>query len=366
MLDQLGRLVGDLKRGYTRGRARRPDEPLVAKIYRGYRSTDKLFVQGRVLEREDITVQPGDRRFTNFVNALRRMETDEIAGAGVRVTYRGQGFDLVTDAEGYFKIHEPVADDPNDDVWEPITARITSLPYGPAPDDIFEGGVADLVKTSDVAIVTDIDDTILRTGITSFFKLRAVYRTLADNAHTRMPFAGAPELFRALHTGAGVVDERNPVFYLSNSPWNLYALLEEFLDVKGFPKAPIFLRDVGLPYANTPRGGTHKELTLKRLLADFPSVRFVLIGDSGERDADYYHAAAEANPGRIKAVVIRNVKNNANAQRIKRMFARRAPEDHFCLVRDSAEAARKLAGIGLLNDAQVEAVRRAMEATTTR
>ena len=360
MLDQIGRLLGDLKRGYHSGRARRPDEPLVANLYRGYRSSEKLFLQGRVLEHEDVTVRPGDRRFTNFVNALRRLETDEIAGAGVRVEYRGRHFDLVTDSEGYFQIHEEVDDDRVDDVWEPVTARITSLPAGEAPTEAFEGEVADLARTSEIAVVTDIDDTILQTGITSLFKLRAVYRTLADNAHTRMPFAGAPELFEALHSGSGVVDEKNPVFYLSNSPWNLYGLLEEFLDVKGFPKAPIFLRDIGLPYENSPQGGTHKELTLKRLLADFPTLQFVLIGDSGEHDADIYNAAAEANPGRIKAVIIRNVKNNANAQRIKRMFDRKAPEQHFYLVKDSATAAERLERLGLLNEKQVETVRRSM------
>ena len=362
MLNDLGRLLGDLKRGYTRGRARLPDEALGVEIYRGYRSTEKLFVQGRVLEREDITVQPSDRRWTNFVNALRRMETDEVADAGVRVRYREETFDVRTDAEGYFKIHAPVADDPEDDVWEPVTARITDLPVGEPPTETFRGGVADLVRSSEVAIVSDIDDTILETGITSLFKLRAIYRTLADNAHTRMPFLGAPELFRALHSGAGVVEERNPVFYLSNSPWNLYALLREFLDVKGFPKAPIFLRDIGLPYAGGSPSSEHKALTLKRLLDDFPTVRFVLIGDSGEHDADIYHAAADANPGRILAVVIRNVKNNANAHRIKRMFDRRAPEDHFYLVKDSAEAAERLAGLGLLKDTQVEAVRQGMRA----
>ena len=364
MFKDIGRLLGDLKRGYTRGRARHPDQPLVAKLYRGYRSESKLFVQGRVLEHEDVTVTPGDRRFTNFVNALRRLETDEIAGAGVRVTYRDRDFDLVTDPEGYFLIHEEVADDRVDDVWEPVTAQITSLPRGESPDEIYEGGVADLANTSDVAIVTDIDDTILQTGITSVLKLRAIYRTLADNAYTRMPFAGAPELFRALHSGQGPTEKRNPVFYLSNSPWNLYAMLEEFLDHRGFPKAPIFLRDIGLPYENSPRGGSHKELTLKRLLADFPTLQFVLIGDSGEHDADIYNALAREHPDRVRAVVIRNVKNNANARRIERMFSRKRPEQHFYIVKDSVQAARELARIGLIDEKHVEEVRRGMEEGT--
>ena len=360
MLQDIGRLLGDLKRGYNRGRARRPDRPLGVALYRGYRSSERFFLQGRVLEREDVTVTPSDRRWTNFVNALRRLETDEVADAGVRIRYRDARFDLRTDPEGYFHLHVPVEAALTDEVWEPVAAQITDLPFGDPPGEVFHGGIADLTRASEVAIVTDIDDTILQTGITSLFKLRAIYRTLADNAYTRMPFAGAPELFRALHRGPGGTDERNPVFYLSNSPWNLYALLEQFLDLKGFPKAPIFLRDVGLPYAGGSPSAEHKARSLQRLLEDFPTVSFVLVGDSGEHDADIYNEAANANPGRVKAVVIRNVKNDANAHRIERMFARRPPGDHFYLVRDSVEAAQRLATLGLLDETQVARVREGM------
>lgn len=351
--------MGDIKRGFVRGRARRPEEPLVAELYRGYRSSEKLFLQGRILEHEEIEVTSGDRRWTNFMNALRRLETDEIAGASVEIGYRGSTIHRTTDSEGYFTIHEPIDAELDEEAWEPVTARITALPAGEAPDETFTGSVADLTRHSELAIVTDIDDTILQTGITSLFKFRALYRTLAENAYSRVPFAGAAELFSALRTGPKATEESNPVFYLSNSPWNLYALLKQFLDIKGFPKGPIFLRDVGLPYENSPQGGSHKELTLRRLLEDFPTVKFVLIGDSGELDADIYYAAAEEFPGRVKAIIIRNVKNNANARRIARLFSNHA-DRNFYLVKDSAEAAYRLAALDLLNPAQVRQVERAL------
>ena len=363
--DRLLQTLAGLKRRVYARRRFRPGEPLVIKMYRGYRSSCKLFFQGRVLEQARIRVADGDSRWRNMINALRRFETDEVAGATVELDYRGHVLTRVTDAEGYFTIHEDVDNSPDPEPWETITARITRLPDGsPGDGQTFHGSVADLTRDAELAIVTDIDDTILQTGVTSLFKLRALYRTIADNAYTRLPFAGAAELFAGLSSGATATEESNPVFYLSNSPWNLYGLLREFLDLRGFPKGPIFLRDVGLPYAGSPQGGTHKELTLERLLVDFPTVQFVLIGDSGEADADIYHAAAARWPERVKAVVIRNVKNNANARRIERMFARVAPERNFMLVRDSVDAAERLAALGLLDDEQVARVANSEMANT--
>ncbi len=359
-MNRIGKILGDLKSGWVKGRARRPEEPLTVDLYRGYRSSDKLFIQGRVLEREDITVDSSDRRWTNFMNALRRMETDEIAGAEVRVSCGEHVFDRTTDSEGYFTVHEAVSERLDDKNWERVTAQITAVPVGEAPSDVFTGAITDLTRTAEIAIVTDIDDTILQTGVTSLFKLRALYRTLADNAYTRVPFGGAAELFAGLASGSKATEEGNPIFYLSNSPWNLYQLLVKFLGVKGFPKGPIFLRDVGLPYEGTPKSGSHKELTLRRLLEDFPTVKFVLVGDSGEADADIYYAAAQEFPERIRAIVIRNVKNNANARRIAKLFAR-YPDRNFYLVRDSVEAAERLQALDLLDETQVDVVRRAME-----
>ncbi len=46
---------------------------------------------------------------------------------------------------------------------------------------------------------------------------------------------------------------------------------------------------------------------MRRLLETYPNLRFVLIGDSGERDPDIYLATAARYPGRILAIYIRDV-----------------------------------------------------------
>ena len=61
------------------------------------------------------------------------------------------------------------------------------------------------------------------------------------NAHSRKPFAGVAALYRALYRAlqAGATgDEGNPVFYVSSSPWNLHAMLREFLAVQPCSSCP--------------------------------------------------------------------------------------------------------------------------------
>ncbi len=359
MIDRVGEVVRNLRSGYRRRFGYRPKKKVVVQLYRGYRSTEYLFVQGRVLEDNGIEVADSDRRWKNFVNAIRRFESDEVAGAKVELDYLGQRFELTADAEGYIELHEEVSVNVTDDPWEAIGARITHVPHGEASDDLFGGEVADLSREARYAVVTDIDDTVLKTHVTSLFKLRALYHTLVDNAHTRLAFPGAPELYEQLAHGPDAEEENNPMFYLSRSPWNLYDMLQDFLDAKGFPKGPIFLRDVGLRYKSEDSEYGHKEGTLLRLIDDFPTLKFILIGDSGERDADIYTSVANAHPERIAAIIIRNVKNNANAHRIQRLFERSKPEQHWYLVKESGEAAEILARLGMLNAEQVASVKAA-------
>ena len=118
-----------------------------------------------------------------------------------------------------------------------------------------------------------------------------------------MPFEGTTELYRALVAGPGG-RARNPVFYVSKSPWNLYDVLVEFLDRQELPRGPLLLRDMGL-YSEAPLD--HKTSAIEKILATFQTLPFVLIGDSGERDPDIYLQLAARFPGRIRAIYIRDV-----------------------------------------------------------
>jgi phosphatidate phosphatase APP1 len=129
-----------------------------------------------------------------------------------------------------------------------------------------------------------------------------------NNAHTRLPFAGVSEFYKALQLGRNG-KRNNPFFYVSSSPWNLYDLLIDFLDLNKIPAGPLLLRDFGLQGDKLVSSGHmgHKFKEIENILLAYPQLNFVLIGDSGQEDPKIYHTVVEKYPDRILAIYIRDV-----------------------------------------------------------
>jgi phosphatidate phosphatase APP1 len=156
-----------------------------------------------------------------------------------------------------------------------------------------------------LAIISDIDDTIIETGATNF--LKNWRRILVETPQERLAVPGAAELYRMLTGLDGSMV--NPVFYVSSSPWNLYSYLEAFLRHNHMPRGPMFLRDYGiddLKFIASPHT-EHKIAAVETVLGFYPDMRFLLIGDSGQKDIEVYAHAAKAFPERIAGVFIRDV-----------------------------------------------------------
>src|SRR4029450_12845404 len=88
--------------------------------------------------------------------------------------------------------------------------------------------------------VSDIDDTVIQSRVSNF--LQAARTVMLGNARTRLPFPGVAAFYQALRKGL-TGDEKNPVFYVSSSPWNIYDVISEFMDLQKIPKGPLMLRD---------------------------------------------------------------------------------------------------------------------------
>ena len=131
-----------------------------------------------------------------------------------------------------------------------------------------------------------------------------------------MSFTGAPELYRAFKKGSDG-QRRNPVFYVSNSPHNLFDFLVAFLQMVKLPLGPVLLRDVGI-FNSRPKGDKGaKYNSIAHILTTYPDLQFILIGDSGEKDADIYQDITRTFPNRIKAIYIRDVQSRRRTRRIK-------------------------------------------------
>lgn len=275
--------------------------------YRGYGTTNRALVTGRVLR--GAPLPPADASHSVWVNLtsmMQRFESDEIPGALVRVRYPGGETELRSDEEGYFEGWiEPRPGFAPDRLWHQVELELVR-PRDSASAVNATAHIAVPPPERTLGVISDIDDTVLRTDATSV--LRMVRTTFLGNARTRVAFAGVAPFYRALQRGLAQTPV-NPIFYVSSSPWNFYDLLSEFLDVQEIPAGPMMLRDWGVSRSEIlPTGhGKHKHAAIRRILDTYPTLPFILIGDSGQEDPEIYHRIVHDYPRRILAVYIRNV-----------------------------------------------------------
>lgn len=282
--------------------------------------------------------------------------TVELPRAKVRVLGPDGPADGRCDRQGYLDV--PVDVDGLTPGWHELTVSATwrgSRAAGPVPVLVVD-------PAARLAIISDLDDTVIETGITR--GLEFLRLTLFTSVTDRTPLPGAAELYRALVAPRGGPDR--PVFYLSTSPWNLYELLARFLVLRGFPPGPMLLTDWGPSRTNLFRitAEQHKLTLIRALLAEHPGLRVVLVGDTGQLDPEIYATVATEAPDRVRAIYVRRTTGMTSARAVevgglaRRVAAAGVP---MLMVEDSVQIAEHAAGIGLLDAADVRTVRRASQ-----
>lgn len=153
-----------------------------------------------------------------------------------------------------------------------------------------------------VGVISDVDDTIMVTQAPSMWK--AAYNLLLMNPKKRAPVPGMSVLFSKI---ADMFPDA-PFFYLSTSPWNVESSIRNFIADHGYPEGPLLLRDLDpRPKTFVPSGVQHKLEFAEQLMADFPDMKFILIGDDGQKDPTTYATIARRYPQRILAIGIRQL-----------------------------------------------------------
>ncbi len=329
-------------------------DPFEILPYRGYGTQRELFLRGRVLEVSGITHSgQDDSVLVNVRNMARRFASDEVAGARVLASFGEIQVQVVADEEGFFDLHlelsEPLAEPTG---WHPVELELVD-PAPPGGGPVRSTGRVLVPGDAQIGVISDLDDTVVRSSATNVLKMAWI--VLLNNAHTRLPFEGVSAFYDALQRGA---DGRNynPIFYVSSSPWNIYDVLEDFLDVHGVPAGPLFLKDWSLTVLGKHRD--HKLGIIRRLLRTYPELPFVLIGDSGEEDPEIYGQAVREHPGRVRAIYIRDVTTAARDAEV-RTIARevRGLGVEMVLAPDTAVAAEHAASIGLIAPDTVSGIR---------
>ena len=168
-----------------------------------------------------------------------------------------------------------------------------------------------------IGIISDVDDTIMITQAPS--PIRAAYNLLIMNPAHRSPVPGMAEFFRSLEQ----LREDVPFFYLSTSPWNVEASIRHFIEREKFPEGPLLLRDLDpRPKTFIPNGPQHKLEFATQLMDDFPGMRFVLLGDDGQKDPSTYANIIRQHPGRVLAVGIRQLHKDSTVDDFRSKMSR--------------------------------------------
>lgn len=290
--------------------------------YFGYRSRTRLALSLRVLRSRPSAFGEGSRRRA-VMTMLGEFASREAAGVPVRLVIDGPDGPLidceeVSDAEGFVHFDralEPAWDLPEKPVWE--QARLHWMNED-GPQSV-EAHVLAPARGGDLAVISDIDDTIIETGVTGGPRAIAKNwrRIFAQLPHERIAVPGADAFYGSLGGGTLHPGEkrganhmgatRRPFFYISSSPWNLFSYIVAFMRVKNLPLGPLLLRDWGLNRETfgSASHGAHKTAAIESLLHTYPELRFALIGDDTQGDLPAFAHAAEAFPGRVAAVFLR-------------------------------------------------------------
>jgi phosphatidate phosphatase APP1 len=328
---------------------------IVLKVNRGYGSHAEIFMIGRVFRQSRPDRDAREDSLTNQLRDIgRRISRRAVPGVVVTAEFYGTQQQVTTDPDGYFRIHlRPRDRPPLDHLWHKVHLSLEK----PLPVRA-EGQVFIPPGRCRYVVISDIDDTVVKTGVAN--KLKMLWRLFVEDAESRTAFPGVAALYRALHAGVSGA-EANPMLYVSRAPWGIYEVLDEFFTRHAIPVGPIlFLREWGVSWKSPlPRKAEdHKRELIHNMLALYRELPFVLIGDSGQRDPEGYRQVVDENPGRVLAVYIRNV--SRRPKRIKEIEALAkavaAAGSSLVLAADSSAIAEHATRLGLIDPAAVAAV----------
>lgn len=331
---------------------------VVVHAYRGYGSQREVFVTGRVFRQPSLGLPaPEGTLLRDLVDVLRRGLRWGVKHVEVTLTLDGNRKAVTTDRDGYFDIHMAIDKSlPAEKSWHNGALDIVMRDEDTVSDEV---EIYIPPAAVDLVVISDIDDTVMYTGVAN--KLKMMYRLFFRKAHQRTAFPGVAAFYRALFAGADG-QRRRPMLYVSRGPWSIYEMLEEFFQSNDIPVGPIlFLREWGLTLQRPlPRKAEdHKARLIEQMLSLYADLPFVLIGDSGQRDPEVYSQIVREFPGRIRAIYIRNVGHDATRDAAIAELADSVEDDgcKLVLASDSAAMAEHAYAHGLISAVGLDAVR---------
>lgn len=294
--------------------------------YIGFANSDSIYCFGRIIEAKKLRRSKWNKWWENLFNAYQRLESDEIAHQEFDYQIGAHLGSDITNSEGFYKLNEKVK---SEILQNGVNEILLKLKNENADSSAQKGIILRPHTSSNIAVISDIDDTILETEVLR--KWRVVYNSLFLHANQRKPVSKMNIWFQEL------AKQNASFYYLSNSPWNFYDNLSEFIAINNFPQGPILLRDFGWQKKDSIQEmSDHKKNEIEHLLEFYPTTQFILVGDGGEKDAFIYLDIKVRYPDRIKAIFIRRLGDKDHQAKIEE--AMKGHEAYFYFTNDTNEA----------------------------
>ncbi len=158
-------------------------------------------------------------------------------------------------------------------------------------------------QAGQLGIISDIDDTLTDTDVPH--KLHMIYNTLFHSQYDVKVFDGAGQAVSMASDGTASKLPTRMLMYLSGSPWNLHTRIAGAFARNGLPPGGFILRRFSKEPLRDAFAFKHPHL--QALFQAFPNTRFILLGDTGEKDPEVYAQMHREKPRQIEHVYIHNV-----------------------------------------------------------
>jgi len=200
-------------------------------------------------------------------------------------------------------------------------------------------GSSQLIRPTGLSVISDIDDTVKISDVLD--KKKLLRHTFLEEFEA---VPGMPELYQSWGQ-----KYKASFHYVSSSPWQLYEELAKFFERSGFPDASFHLKSIRL-----------KDRTILNLLSDpaqskiskissiidsYPQRKFVMVGDTGERDPEVYGEICRRYPNHIQKVFLRDVTSDLSEEIVANMNRKNEKRKNGIVVNDPSRYTAAFYGV---------------------
>ena len=156
-----------------------------------------------------------------------------------------------------------------------------------------------------IGVISDFDDTAIVSNVTN--KLKLMYNTFIKNYKQREVVNEVKNKIIKIQKDNNLLNN-SAVFFISGSPYQLTNTINNFLNLHNFPKRTILTKKIhGKNKDSLSATISYKYDKIVKLINMYPNVKWVLFGDSGEKDKQIYLKVLNNFPNNIKDIYIRDV-----------------------------------------------------------